>query len=237
MESRSRGGATGVQTARTCDDARFTTTAGRFPRPVRIGPGDPDCVGGSGDPFARWRGLRSPPQNEKKVRHVARRHLVMGPRKPKRSPTTRRRCCSRASTPRRGLRCARCHIELFEDSESRSRSGRCSLIPRPRTRRCPSRSRRANGPIGLITALVAAGGSTVIATGTNVLAQGDLYANQAALRPVGGHAKWMMTLHDAQRLTASSAGDRAELLDRQRRHGPADALGWPCTTTARWTAR
>ena len=47
----------------------------------------------------------------------------------------------------------------------------------------------------MITALVAAGGSTVIATGTNVLAQGDLYANQAALparwRP---NAKWMMNL-------------------------------------------
>jgi HK97 family phage major capsid protein len=50
-------------------------------------------------------------------------------------------------------------------------------------------------PKGIITALVAAGGSTVIATGTNVLAQGDLYANQAALparwRP---RARWMMNL-------------------------------------------
>jgi HK97 family phage major capsid protein len=50
-------------------------------------------------------------------------------------------------------------------------------------------------PRGIITALVAAGGATVIATGTNVLAQADLYNNQAALparwRP---RARWMMNL-------------------------------------------
>jgi HK97 family phage major capsid protein len=50
-------------------------------------------------------------------------------------------------------------------------------------------------PTGLITALVAAGGSVVIATASNVLATGDLYTNQAALparwRP---RAKWMMNL-------------------------------------------
>src|SRR3954453_15770862 len=50
-------------------------------------------------------------------------------------------------------------------------------------------------PKGIITALVAAGGSTVIATGTNVLAQADLYANQAALPPRWRpNAKWMMNL-------------------------------------------
>jgi HK97 family phage major capsid protein len=38
-------------------------------------------------------------------------------------------------------------------------------------------------PKGIITALVGAGGSTVIATGTNALANGDIYANQAALPP------------------------------------------------------
>lgn len=50
-------------------------------------------------------------------------------------------------------------------------------------------------PKGIITALVAAGGSTVIATASNVLAQADLYTNQAALparwRP---NARWMMNL-------------------------------------------
>jgi HK97 family phage major capsid protein len=53
----------------------------------------------------------------------------------------------------------------------------------------------ANVPRGIITALVAIGGATVIATGSNVLAQGDLYTNQAALparwRP---NAKWSMNL-------------------------------------------
>jgi len=50
-------------------------------------------------------------------------------------------------------------------------------------------------PKGIITALVAAGGSTVIATASNVLATADVYTNQNALparwRP---QAKWMMNL-------------------------------------------
>lgn len=50
-------------------------------------------------------------------------------------------------------------------------------------------------PKGIITALVAAGGSTVIATASNVLAQSDLYANQGSLparwRP---NARFMMNL-------------------------------------------
>jgi HK97 family phage major capsid protein len=37
---------------------------------------------------------------------------------------------------------------------------------------------QTNGPTGIISSLVAAGGSTVIATATNVPAQGDLFANQ-----------------------------------------------------------
>ena len=84
-----------------------------------------------------------------------------------------------------------------------------------RTRTSPSRSRHvfadskaaeearvftvgvtaSNEPNGIITALVAAGGGTIIATGTNVLAQGDLYANQAALPPRWrANARWMMNL-------------------------------------------
>jgi HK97 family phage major capsid protein len=50
-------------------------------------------------------------------------------------------------------------------------------------------------PKGIITALVAAGGSTVIATGSNVLATADMYANQAALPARWrANAKWMMNL-------------------------------------------
>jgi HK97 family phage major capsid protein len=50
-------------------------------------------------------------------------------------------------------------------------------------------------PKGVITALVAAGGSAVIATGTNVLAQADLFANQASLPARWrNNARWMMNL-------------------------------------------
>jgi HK97 family phage major capsid protein len=50
-------------------------------------------------------------------------------------------------------------------------------------------------PKGIITALVAAGGSTVIATASNVLATADIYANQGALPARWrSNAKWMANL-------------------------------------------
>jgi HK97 family phage major capsid protein len=85
--------------------------------------------------------------------------------------------------------------ELFEDSDIAQQIGRLFADAKAVQEALGFTITQTNGPTGLITALVAAGGSTVIATGTNVLAQGDLYANQAALparwRP---NAKWMMNL-------------------------------------------
>ena len=76
--------------------------------------------------------------------------------------------------------------ELFEDSDIAQQIGAVFADAKASQEARAFTITESNGPTGIITALVAAGGSTVIATGTNVLAQGDLYANQAALRRAGG---------------------------------------------------
>jgi HK97 family phage major capsid protein len=83
-------------------------------------------------------------------------------------------------------------------------------------------------PKGLITALVAAGGSTVIATGTNVLAQGDLYANQAALPARWRqNAKWMMnlTILNGYRQLPQATGLNFSVVNDDG--ALPTALGWP----------
>lgn len=86
-------------------------------------------------------------------------------------------------------------VELFEDSDLAQQIGALFADSKEQHEALSFTITQSNGPVGLITALVAAGGSVVIATGTNVLAQGDLFANQAALparwRP---QARWMMNL-------------------------------------------
>jgi HK97 family phage major capsid protein len=85
--------------------------------------------------------------------------------------------------------------ELFEDSDISQQIAKVLADAKAVRESAAFTITESNGPTGIITALVAAGGATVIATGTNVLAQGDLYANQAALparwQP---NAKWMMSL-------------------------------------------
>jgi predicted phage gp36 major capsid-like protein len=75
--------------------------------------------------------------------------------------------------------------ELFEDSDIAQQVGNVLADAKAVREAAAFTITESNGPTGIITALVAAGGSTVIATGTNVLAQGDLYANQAACRRAG----------------------------------------------------
>jgi HK97 family phage major capsid protein len=100
-----------------------------------------------------------------------------------------------AITCKKGTGFAPVSFELFEDSDIAAQIGTLFADEKARKEASAFTITEVNGPNGIITALVAAGGSTVIATGTNVLAQGDLYANQAALparwRP---NAKWMMNL-------------------------------------------
>jgi HK97 family phage major capsid protein len=82
-------------------------------------------------------------------------------------------------------------------------------------------------PLGIITALVAAGGATVIATASNVLAAADLLTNQAALPPRWrGNAKWMMNLPiiNGYRAIPLATGLNYSMVDDS---GPLPkALGW-----------
>jgi HK97 family phage major capsid protein len=100
-----------------------------------------------------------------------------------------------AITCKKGAAFVPVSIELFEDSDIAQQVGGVLADAKAVQEGLGFTITQTNGPVGIITALVAAGGSTVIATGTNVLAQGDLYANQAALparwRP---NARWMMNL-------------------------------------------
>jgi HK97 family phage major capsid protein len=87
---------------------------------------------------------------------------------------------------------------------------------------------QTNGPVGIITALVAAGGSTVIATASNVLAAADVLTNQATLparwRPNGA---WMMnpTILNGFRQIPLATGLNYSLVDDS---GPVPKiLGWP----------
>jgi HK97 family phage major capsid protein len=75
---------------------------------------------------------------------------------------------------------------------------------------------------------VASSGSTVTATASNVLAIGDLYANQAALPPRWrANASWMMNLSiiNGYRQLAQATGLNYSIVNDS---GPRPtALGWP----------
>jgi HK97 family phage major capsid protein len=117
--------------------------------------------------------------------------------------------------------------ELFEDSDIAQQIGALFADAKAVQESLGFTLTQANGPTGLITALVAAGGSTVIATGTNVLAQADLYANQAALparwRP---NAKWMMSLPilNGFRQLPQATGLNYSVVNDST--SPPTALGW-----------
>jgi len=118
--------------------------------------------------------------------------------------------------------------ELYEDSDIAQQVGNVLADAKAVQEALSFTLTQTNGPLGLISQLVAAGGSTVIATGTNVLAQGDLYANQAALparwRP---NAAWMMNLSilNGYRQLPQATGLNYSVIDDS---GPAPrALGWP----------
>lgn len=82
-------------------------------------------------------------------------------------------------------------------------------------------------PAGIITHLVAAGGSTVIATASNVLALGDLLTNQAALPPRWrANARWMMNLSiiNGYRQVPAFTGATTSVINDST--SPPRALGW-----------
>jgi HK97 family phage major capsid protein len=121
-------------------------------------------------------------------------------------------------------------FELFEDSDVTQQVG--ALFADAKAQLEATAFTTGDGvapnPKGIITALVAAGGSTVIATGSNVLAQADLYASQAALPPRWRpNAKWMMPLpilNGFRQLPLATGLNYSIINDATK---PPTALGWP----------
>jgi HK97 family phage major capsid protein len=119
-------------------------------------------------------------------------------------------------------------FELFEDSDIADQIGAVFADSKAAEEaRVFTTGTGTTEPKGIVTALVAAGGSIVIATGTNVLAQGDLYANQAALparwRP---NAKFTMNLSilNGYRQLPQATGLNYSIINDD---GPIPkALGW-----------
>ena len=143
-----------------------------------------------------------------------------------------------AITCKKGAAFVPVSLELFEDSGIAQEVGALFADAKAVHEALSFTITQSNGPVGIITALMAAGGSTVIATGTNVLAQGDLYANQAALparwRP---NAKWMMNLSILngyrQLPQATGLNYRWSMIPgRCRRRS-----GGRCSRNSTWTAR
>ncbi len=119
-------------------------------------------------------------------------------------------------------------LELFEDSSIAQEIANLFADAKAVQESLGFTITQTGGPAGIITALVAAGGSTVIATGTNVLAQGDLFANQAALPARWrANAKWMMNLSilNGYRQLPQATGLNYSIIDDTRT--PPTALGWP----------
>lgn len=120
-------------------------------------------------------------------------------------------------------------FELFEDSDIAQQVGHVFADAKAvEEGRVFTVGNGTTEPKGIITALVAAGGSTVIATGTNVLAQADLYANQAALPPRWRpNAHWMMNLSiiNGFRQLPQATGLNYSIVNDTHPDGPY-ALGW-----------
>jgi HK97 family phage major capsid protein len=129
---------------------------------------------------------------------------------------------------KKGVAFVQVDLELYEDSDIAQQLGAVLADAKAVKEASDFTITATNGPTGIITALVAAGGSTVIATGTNVLAQGDLYANQAALparwQP---NAKWMMNLSilNGYRQLPQATGLNYSIVNDST--SPPTILGWP----------
>jgi HK97 family phage major capsid protein len=131
-------------------------------------------------------------------------------------------------TCKKGAGFVQVDYELFEDSDIAQQVGNVLADAKAVQEALSFTITQSNGPNGIITALVAAGGSTVIATASNVLAQADLYTNQASLparwRP---NAKWMMNLSiiNGFRQLPQATGLNYSIINDST--SPPTALGWP----------
>jgi HK97 family phage major capsid protein len=117
---------------------------------------------------------------------------------------------------------------LFEDSDIAQQVGRVLADAKAVEEALAFTLTQTNGPTGIITPLVAAGGSTVIATATNVFAAVDLYNNQAALPARWqGNASRMMALPtlNAYRQLPQATGLNYSIVNDVT--NPPTILGWP----------
>jgi HK97 family phage major capsid protein len=86
-------------------------------------------------------------------------------------------------------------IELYEDSDLVDQVGKVFADSKAAHESLSFTLTQSNGPVGLISAIIAAGGASVIATGTNALAAADVYNNIAQLPARWrGNAKWMLNM-------------------------------------------
>jgi HK97 family phage major capsid protein len=83
-------------------------------------------------------------------------------------------------------------FELYEDSDIAAQIGRVFAESKAQHESLSFTLTQTNGPVGLVSAIVAAGGASVIATGTNALAAADVYNAQATLPArYRANASWM----------------------------------------------
>jgi HK97 family phage major capsid protein len=118
-------------------------------------------------------------------------------------------------------------FELYEDSDIAQQLGAVLADAKNVHESLSFTLNQTNGPTGIISSIVTAAGANIIATGTNVLAQGDLYVNQAALPPRWrANANWMMNLSiiNGYRQLPQATGLNYSIIDDT---GPRPrALGW-----------
>jgi HK97 family phage major capsid protein len=118
--------------------------------------------------------------------------------------------------------------ELYEDSDIAQQVGAILADAKAVQEALGFTLTQTSGPTGIITALVAAGGSTVLATGSNALSTADLYANQSSLPPRWRpNASWMMNLSilNGFRQLPFATGLNYSIIDDT---GPRPrSLGWP----------
>jgi HK97 family phage major capsid protein len=118
-------------------------------------------------------------------------------------------------------------FELYEDSDIAQQLGAVLADAKNVHESLSFTLNQTNGPTGIVSSIVTAAGANIIATGTNVLAQGDLYVNQAALPPRWrANANWMMNLSiiNGYRQLPQATGLNYSIIDDT---GPRPrALGW-----------
>ena len=118
-------------------------------------------------------------------------------------------------------------FELFEDSAIAQEVANLFADSKAQHESLSFTLSQTNGPVGLVSAIVAAGGAQVIATGTNAVAAADAYNNQNGLAARWRqNAKWMcnLAITNAFRQLPKSASVAESIVDDS---GPQPKmLGW-----------